>query len=80
MIRRRLGPSPHEGGARTPALEGCPDIFELNTGDFALIGQKVAPEFAKHLPKDASCGPDECIIVIPRKTLILAKSDIPDSV
>jgi len=34
MIRRRLGPHPHAGGVRTPSLEGCPDIFELETGDF----------------------------------------------
>jgi hypothetical protein len=80
MIRRRLGPNPHEGGARTAALEGCPDIFELNTGEFALIGRNVTTEVARHLPADASCGPDECIVAIPRKTLVLAKPDIPDSV
>lgn len=80
MIRRRLGPNPHEGGAKTAALEGCPDIFELTSGEFALIGRNVTAEVKSHLPADASCGPDECIIAIPRKTLVLAKSDIPDVV
>ena len=28
----------------------------------------------------AGCGPDERIIKIPRKTLVLAKSDIPESI
>jgi hypothetical protein len=77
MIVRRLGPNPHEGGAQTPGLSGCPDIFELDSGDFALIGKNVTSELSSLLPADASCGPDECIIQLPRKTLVLAKSDIP---
>jgi hypothetical protein len=80
MIRRRLGPNPHQGGAQTACLQGCPDIFELESGDFALIGRNVTSDVFKHLPSDASCGPDECIIWIPRKTLVLAKPDIPDSI
>jgi len=80
MIRRRLGPNPHEGGAQTAALEGCPDIFELESGDFALIGRDVTAVLKGNLLSDASCGPDECIVTIPRKTLVLAKHDIPDNV
>jgi len=80
MFRRRLGPAPHADGAQTPALQGCPDIFELESGDFALIGRNITAEAARHLPQDASCGPDECIIAIPRKTLVLAKHDIPETV
>src|SRR6185369_5559215 len=79
MIKRRLGPSPHEGGAQTAALAGCPDIFELESGDFALIGTNITGEVTQHLPADASCGPDECVIRIPRKTLVLAKADIPNT-
>ena len=80
MIKRRLGPNPHTGGAQTPCLQGCPDIFELNSGDFALIGKDVTPNMARHLPPDARCGPDERIVWIPRKTLVLAKPDIPDTI
>ena len=79
-IKRRLGPNPHANGAQTPALCGCPDIFELASGDFAIIGKKVTAEAGTILPSDASCGPDECMIVIPRKTLVLAKADIPSSI
>jgi len=78
MIKRRLGPDPHANGTRTFACNGCPDILELDTGDFAIIGTNITAEAARHLPPDASCGPDECIIRIPRKTLVLAKADIPD--
>ena len=37
-ILRRLGPDPHANGAKTIALNNCPDILELDTGDFAIIG------------------------------------------
>jgi hypothetical protein len=78
MFLRRMGPDPHLNGAQTSGLRGCPDVFELVTGDFAIIGKDVTPEAIGQLPAGASCGPDERIVIIPRKTLIGAKSDIPD--
>ena len=74
---RRLGPDPHVGGAQTVALNGCPDIFELENGDFAVIGLDIT-QCSAQLPASASCGPDERMVRIPRKTLVLAKRDIPD--
>jgi len=76
---KRLGPDPHANGARTAALEGCPDIVALADGDFAVIGSDITA-FAERLPATIGCGPDERIVRIPRKTLVLAKSDIPDNV
>ena len=78
MFLRRLGPNPHLHGTQTPALKGCPDLFELKSGDFAIIGRDITPEALSQLPPDASCGPDERIVVIPRTTLIAAKLEIPD--
>lgn len=80
MIKRRLGPTPHAGGFKTACLCGCPDIFELDSGDFALIGRDITAEVAGHLPADASCGPDERVIWLPRRTLVLARPDIPQQV
>jgi hypothetical protein len=77
LFVRRLGPDPHANGARTHACSGCPDIWELESGDFAVIGTDLT-EITKSLPPSASCGPDERIVRIPRKTLVLAKADIPD--
>jgi hypothetical protein len=77
MFLRRLGPDPHAGGARTYACAGCPDIWELASGDFAVIGTDISGQ-VDELPASASCGPDERIVRIPRKTLVLAKQDIPD--
>jgi hypothetical protein len=77
MFLRRLGPDPHANGAQTFALRGCPDIWELVGGDFAVIGTDITGA-AGHLPPSASCGPDERIVRIPRTTLVGAKPDIPD--
>jgi hypothetical protein len=76
---RRLGPDPHANGSLTPCLRGCPDILELDSGDFAIIGKDITDQSIDHLPPTVGCGPDERIIQIPRKTLVLAKNDIPDS-
>ncbi len=76
---RRLGPDPHANGAKTPCLAKCPDMFELDTGDFAVIGRDITAEVIGKLPPTAGCGPDERIVWIPRKTLVLAKPDIPDT-
>ena len=79
MIIRRLGPDPHANGAQTSSLQGCPDILELEDGDFAVIGVDITAIAAGKLAFGANCGPDERIIKIPRKTLVLAKADIPES-
>ena len=77
MFKRRLGPEPHADGALTPGLHGCPEVWELADGDFAIIGQDITAEAAPQLPAGASCGPDERIVRIPRRTLVLAAPDIP---
>ena len=78
MFLRRIGPNPHANGALTAGARGCPDIFELVSGDFAIIGIDMTAAKRK-LPPTASCGPDERIVRLPRKTLVLAKSEIPDT-
>lgn len=77
-ILRRLGPDPHANGAKTPDLDGCPDILELACGDYAIIGRDITAEAFGQLPPSVGCGPDERIIVIPRSTLVNAKPDIPN--
>lgn len=79
-IIRRIGPDPHANGAQTSSLRGCPDILELENGDFAIIGVDITEATIDKLKFGAGCGPDERIIRIPRKTLMLAKSDIPETI
>jgi len=75
---RRIGPDPHSNGARTVALNGCPDIFELSSGDFAIIGIDITLETKPNLPPTAGCGADERIVLIPRNLLLAAKPHIPN--
>ena len=75
MILRRLGPQPD--AARCVGGHACPDIFELTTGDFAIIGADITESAASCLPPGSGCGPGERIISIPRRLLVLARPDIP---
>jgi hypothetical protein len=72
MFKKRLGPHPHDAG-QTPGLTGCPDIWELENGDIAVIGIDQTNLLVPSLPNDANCGPDEKIVVIPRRILVGAK-------
>lgn len=75
---KRIGPDPHENGAQTVGCRGCPDIWELEGGDFAVIGIDVTDKAIDKLPPTAGCGPDERIVFIPRNLLVKAKSSIPN--
>ena len=79
MFLRRIGPDPHANGEKSVGCHGCPDIWELENGDFAVIGIDITG-FVASLPPSAGCGPDERMVRIPRKLLVRAKSDIPDNV
>jgi len=80
MFLRRLGPDPHANGAKSVGCRGCPDIFELASGDFVIIGIDITDAAKPKLPPTAGCGPDERIVRIPRNLLVEAKSDIPNKI
>lgn len=73
MFIRRLGSPtlPCSGGS------GCPDILELDTGDFAVIGTDITAQADGKLPAGSGCGPDERIVRLPRRVLVAARADIP---
>lgn len=58
----------------------CPDILELDSGDFAVIGDDITGESAGKLPPGSACGPNERVVRIPREALVLARPDIPTTV
>lgn len=76
QIVRRLGVSPCRRGSTDGAT--CPDIFELDDGNFAIIGTDVTDSMETQLPADAARADYERIVVITRETLVKAKADIPD--
>ncbi|GLF97280.1 hypothetical protein [Streptomyces yaizuensis] len=75
---RRLGRSPRELGT-TEDKDGCPDIWELDNGDIAVIGRDLTDVYRDHLPEDASIAADERLVVIPGRTLRAAGPDIADA-
>jgi hypothetical protein len=77
-FRRRLGKSMHELGG-TMNTDGCPDIWELDNGDIAVIGREATAAYACRLPDGVTIRADERLLIIPRSLLIAAKPDIPDA-
>jgi hypothetical protein len=59
---------------------GCPDIWELDNGDFAVIGADITDAALPKLPPRAGCGLDERIVRLPRNLLVNARRDIPDRI
>lgn len=55
----------------------CPDILELEGGDFAVIGTDITEAATGKLPQGSGCGPSERVIRVPRKLLIDARAEIP---
>jgi hypothetical protein len=81
-FERRIGPDPHReaadgsGPIKTPNAEGCPDVWQVSGGDYAVIGRDITSAVARPLPSSAGCGPDERIVLIPRDILEAAARDL----
>ena len=71
----RLGKSAHELGT-TGGNASCPDIWELDNGDIAVIGTDLSAAYLERLPNGVSVDPGESLVVIPRSTIVAAKADI----
>lgn len=75
-FKRRLGKSALELGETNSGPE-CPDIWELEDGDIAVIGRDLTDSLGTRLPDGVSISLDERLVVISRSMLIAAKADIP---
>jgi len=80
MFAKRIGQDPHVNDAKSVGCDGCPDIWELDNGDFAVIGIDITDIARMKLPPTAGCGSDERIVRLPRNILVNAKRDIPNHV
>jgi len=79
MFVRRIGPGPSEAAPQCYGTYGCPDIWELEDGDFAIIGADITAS-ADKLPSSAGCSAGERMVKVPRRLLVFAKPHIPDTV
>lgn len=78
LFVKRLGKSAAELG-NSQDEEKCPDIWQLDNGDIAVIGRDLTSHYGPRLPKGVSLGSDERLVVIPGNMLSAAKADIPDA-
>ncbi|WP_327180051.1 hypothetical protein OG599_15560 [Streptomyces sp. NBC_01335] len=78
LFVKRLGKSAAELG-NSKDEDDCPDIWQLSSGDVAVIGRDLTDHYRSHLPDGVSLGPDERLVVIPGNMLSAAKADIPDA-
>jgi hypothetical protein len=62
-----VGPDPHTNGAKSVSCRGCQDIWEIDNGDFAVIGIDITNS-AGVLPSSVGCRRDERMAGIPHKT------------
>jgi hypothetical protein len=76
-FKRRLGRSAQELGLSSSS-SSCPDIWELENGDFAMIGTDATEAYSRRLPAGASVGAHERVVVLPRSIVRSATSDISD--
>ena len=82
-FERRMGMSPQDpspgGGTPTGEHGGCPDIWEMSSGDVAVIGRDLTESYRSRLPDGVSIVGNERLVIIPRSVIIAAKADIPDA-
>ncbi len=74
-IVRRIGDG---GNTASVAKNSCPDFFELENGDFAIIGTDMTEQYKDRLPGDAAIADYERLVVVPRNLILSAKRDIPE--
>src|ERR1700722_4328421 len=74
----RLGKSAHELGT-TAGEASCPEMWELDNGDIAIIGTELTSAYRDRLPPGVSIDAGEGLVVIPRSTLVSAREAIPDA-
>ena len=74
-VTRRLGTPPRDReGLKCGSTVDCPDVFELSSGDFAIIGLDVSTSIS--LPGDAGYSVAERVVMVPREVLLAAFNDM----
>ena len=74
MFLRRLG---HGGVNLCEGGHHCPQILELENGDFAGVGVDITDEAVDAMPPGPGVGPNERVVRIPRRVMIAACAEIP---
>ena len=74
MFTKRLG------GNGVNLCEGgyhCPQILEMEDGNFAVVGTDMTTEAIPAMPPGPGVGPLERVIRVPRHVFVAARAEIP---
>ncbi len=74
MFKRRLGEN------RPPQCQlghSCPQILELNNGDFAVVGTDITEEAIPAMLPGLGVGPKERVVRVPRGVVVAARPEMP---
>jgi hypothetical protein len=74
-FKKRLSETP-KYALDSPGGVRCPEIWELESGDIAVIGKDITSRVKNTLPSEVVLGKEERIILIPRKVLESVKRNI----
>ena len=74
---RRLGPDPHLNGQQTAACNGCPDVWELENGDIAVIGIRITDAVKGVVIAGITAGSDAATNGLQRGDIILQINQRP---
>ena len=80
MFLRQLGINQQTQALQCVGGYNCPAVLELDSGDWAIIGEDITAAAVGQLPAGSGCGPSERIVRVPRELLIRARADIPATV
>lgn len=77
MFTRRLGQ--HE---QPQCVYGhhCPQILEMEDGDFAVVGMDITAVAVPNLPPGPGVGPNEKVVKVPRRVFVAARPELPVAV
>lgn len=73
MRMRKLGVGGEQGSS---GEKSCPNIFELENGDFAIVGTEATQDYIDHLPPGTKIAEYESIVHVPRYIIETAIKDI----
>ena len=73
MFKRRLG---QNGKLACSLGHNCPQILEMEDGDFAAVGPDITVKARGGLPPGPGIGPEECVVKVPREVMLAAMSDM----
>lgn len=77
QFKRRLGKTAAELGDSRIGRD-CPEVWELDDGDVAIIGRDATRLLASRMPPDVGIGDDERIVVIPGRQFRSTVEDVTD--